>query len=199
MAQGLSLTAFKEKLYSDKFSKSELNAMLSHQGTAKISPQKGELIKNYLRGIEMQQTKEPQTSILPTATRNTITMPAAASEYPPMTNPDTDDAAVARKFLQVLDSARKRGIEFTLSLADVKLLIKKKKCYYTDLPFDYSDKEKSLTFDRINSKLGYIKGNVVACRYDVNQLKNILIEHEVSVFKDNPKLLIKCVQKWEIK
>lgn len=187
-----SITQFKERLYSEKFTIAQLHQMLSCQHISNISAEKLELIKEYLKGKTMSE------SFLPKTTANTITMPQSSSQYPPITDPDTSDFGVAKKFLQVYNSAKERNIEFSLSLSDVKALIKKKKCHYTDLPFDYSDREKSLTFDRINCNIGYVKGNVVACRYDVNQLKNILIEHEVSVFKNNPRLLLKCVKKWDV-
>lgn len=193
MGSKLSLEKFKERLLSGGYTEMQLRCLLTHQRKNNTPIEKVELVKKYLRGELMPE------SILPTATSKTITMPAAADKYPPITDPDTSDFGVAKKYLQVYNSAKERGIEFTLSLSQVRLLIKKKKCYYTDLPFDYSDKQKSLTFDRLDSKIGYVHGNVVACRYDVNQLKNILIEHEVSVFKDNVPLLIRCVKKWDLK
>lgn len=109
-----------------------------------------------------------------------------------------DDEDVARKFLHTKDGAKSRGIEFSLNLVSVKNLLKAKKCFYTGLPFDHTDPEASLTFDRLDYKKGYVKGNVVACRKSVNDLKNVLIEHPVSVFKDNPELLLKAVEKWII-
>lgn len=104
----------------------------------------------------------------------------------------------ARKFLQVKESARSRGIEFSLNLTTVRNLMKAKRCAYTGLPYDFTDSNKSPSFDRKDYKLGYVKGNVVSCRKDVNDLKNVLIEHPVSVFKDNIQLLLKTVKAWQI-
>ena len=106
------------------------------------------------------------------------------------------DADVARKFLQVEESARKRGIEFSLNLTTVKNLMKAKKCKYTGLTYDYTDPERSPSFDRLDCNLGYVKGNVVSCMKCVNDLKNVLIEHPASVFKGNPELLLKAVSQW---
>ena len=106
------------------------------------------------------------------------------------------DADVARKFLQVEESARKRGIEFKLNLTTVKNLMKAKKCKYTGLAYDYTDPERSPSFDRLDCNLGYVKGNVVSCMKCVNDLKNVLIEHPSSVFKGNPSLLLKAVEQW---
>lgn len=113
-------------------------------------------------------------------------------------SPDTSDIGVAKKFIQVHDSAKRRNIEFTLTLADVRSLIKKTKCYYSGLKYDYSDPDKSPSFDRLDSNKGYVKGNVVSCRKDINQIKNILLEHPEAIFKDNVKLLQKVVDKWVI-
>ena len=106
------------------------------------------------------------------------------------------DADVARKFLQVEESARKRGIEFSLNLTTVKNLMKAKKCKYTGWDYDYSDPERMPSFDRLDHKKGYVKGNVVSCMKCVNDLKNVLLENPVSVFKDNPALLLRAVEQW---
>ena len=106
------------------------------------------------------------------------------------------DTDVARKFLQVEESARKRGIEFSLNLTTVKNLMKAKKCKYTGLAYDYTDPERSPSFDRVDHNKGYVKGNVVSCMKCTNDLKNVLIEHPASVFKDNPSLLLKAVEQW---
>lgn len=106
------------------------------------------------------------------------------------------DARIAKKYLHIMKSARNRGLEFNLTLSDVKTLCNKKKCHYTGLAFNSLLPAESLSFDRVDNKKGYVKGNVVACRMDVNSLKNQLIEMEGSIFKDNLKLLKKCVDKW---
>lgn len=108
-----------------------------------------------------------------------------------------DDEDVARKFLQLKDSARKRNIEFNLNLTTVRNLLKAKRCAYSGLPFDYTDPKKSPTVDRKDHRKGYVKGNVVSCRQEINELKNVLIEHPLSIFKDDIKLLIKTVCSWE--
>ena len=108
------------------------------------------------------------------------------------------DADVARKFLQVEESARKRGIDFSLNLTTVKNLMKAKKCKYTGLAYDYTDPERSPSFDRVDHNKGYVKGNVVSCMTGVNSLKNVLLEHNASFFKGDVDLLIKCVTSWKI-
>jgi uncharacterized protein YnzC (UPF0291/DUF896 family) len=173
--------------------KSDLKAQLSSgiiKGTGVKSAQ--EKIAVISRWLSAQMTTMPVET-----TRKTITL---NNTRPKLVGSGKiiDDEDVARKFLYTKDGAKARGIEFSLNLVSVKNLLKAKKCFYTGLPFDHTDPESSLTFDRLDYKKGYIKGNVVACRKSVNDLKNVLIEHPVSVFKDNPTLLLKAVEKWII-
>lgn len=104
------------------------------------------------------------------------------------------DCDVAKKFLQLQESARRRGKDFTISLVDVRTLLKKKVCYYTGLKFTDEDNFKR-TVDRIDNSKGYIKGNVVACTHIANQLKEMLVENKDSPFKDNTKALKKFIDK----
>lgn len=89
------------------------------------------------------------------------------------------EALIARKFLNKLDNARKRELEFTLTLADVKRLMTRKTCYYTgrymrdDVLDEHPDKR---TFERLDNKKGYTKENTVACCNLVNQLKAVFLE-----------------------
>ena len=191
---------FAEKLQAGDFNvkylndlKLDLETQLSN-GVIKSSgvisaKQKINLIKDYLT------TKIIHTPV--ETTKKTITL---NNNRPKLVGSGKviDDEDVARKYLFTKEGAKSRGIEFTLGLTSVKNLLKAKKCYYTGLPFDHTDPEGSLTFDRVDYKKGYVKGNVVACRKSVNDLKNVLIEHPVSVFKDNPALLLKAVGKWII-
>ena len=64
--------------------------------------------------------------------------------------------------------------------SDIENLLNQTKCYYTNLEFTVTD---VLTIDRVNSKLGYVKGNVVACRSSINQIKSNLLESDNPVFK----------------
>lgn len=53
-------------------------------------------------------------------------------------------------------------------------------CYYTNTTMDLrSNQEQSLSIDRINSSIGYLKNNIVLCRKDVNYMKN---KHSTFVF-----------------
>ena len=184
-----SIETFKQRLlsgaYGDNDIKSIRGALL--QQSDSTSKTKLKLLNDYQAGtLEATPTHVTSKEIRLNPTEEITTIES----------PDTSDVGVAKKFVQVYESARRRGIEFNLTLSDVRILIKKTKCHYSGLKYDYSDPEKSPSFDRLDSKKGYVKGNVVSCRKDINALKNVLIEHPASVFKDNVKLLQKVVDKW---
>jgi hypothetical protein len=181
------LNAFRTRLFSHSYDDRQLEDIVR---TLKANGKEIDKVKLKM----IMEYKETMTNIKTTS--DTIQLDINKYDLPEIVPNDTSDFAVACKYIQVSKSASSRGIEFNLTLNDVKMIMKKKKCYYTGIMFDYSNPEKSLTFDRLDSKKGYVKGNVVACRKDVNELKNILIEHKASVFKDNAKLLKKVVDKF---
>ena len=82
---------------------------------------------------------------------------------------------VLLKRLQLYRSAVSRNIEFSLDDEDVRTILERKTCYYTGARFrDNTDYHR--TVDRIDNKLGYVKGNVVSCTLGANRLKNIILE-----------------------
>lgn len=85
------------------------------------------------------------------------------------------EALVAGKYLQVKRSAMTRKIQFSLTLKDVRKLLKQKYCKYTGIEMG-GTKEYRLTFDRIDNTKGYVPGNVVACTEIANKMKNHLTE-----------------------
>lgn len=84
---------------------------------------------------------------------------------------------VVKKYHQLLVSAVTRGLPFNLTLADVRALIKRKTCFYTKVPFNNANENTRRTIDRLDCNLGYVKGNVVACTHEANQLKEHFFEH----------------------
>jgi hypothetical protein len=201
---------FKEKVESGQFDVKTLNAMIiqfenqiyDNQVRADNKPElraKIRVIREYLHTLCPAPFKPNENGLLDkkthTANAKTITL---HTEKKITHDRSVTDADVARKFLQVEESARKRGIEFSLNLTTVKNLMKAKKCKYTGLVYDYTDPERSPSFDRVDCNLGYVKGNVVSCMTGVNSLKNILLEHEASFFKGDVDLLIKCVMSWKV-
>lgn len=111
-----------------------------------------------------------------------------------LTTSESDfDIMVASKMIQLKESATRRNKEFNLTLSDVKKLVKRRTCYYTGIKFDRSSELLKLTIDRIDNTKGYVKGNVVACCSEVNQIKELILERKTSPFLNNIKLLKKFV------
>lgn len=89
---------------------------------------------------------------------------------------DTFEVRVAKKYTQLLESANNRKLPFNLSLSDVRKLLSRKTCFYTGVKFD--DKNNTRSIDRIDCNKGYVKGNVVACTLEVNNMKEHFFEHK---------------------
>lgn len=82
------------------------------------------------------------------------------------------DYLIAKKLVQLKQSADSRGVEFNLSFNTVKKLLNAKTCYYTRKKFGEGVLARSI--DRVDSSLGYIDNNVVACTIEINQKKSNL-------------------------
>jgi len=104
----------------------------------------------------------------------------------PDTPPDTPveakeeiltDYIVAKKLIQLKQSADSRGIEFDLSFVAVRKLMNAKICFYTRKKFGEDLDARSI--DRVDSSIGYVDGNVVACTVDINRKKANLTHDEI--------------------
>jgi hypothetical protein len=112
----------------------------------------------------------------------------------PDTPPDTPDTPieakeeiltdyiVAKKLIQLKQSADSRGIEFDLSFIAVKKLMNAKVCFYTRRRFGEDLDARSI--DRVDSSIGYVDGNVVACTVDINRKKANLTHDEILLLSD---------------
>lgn len=89
------------------------------------------------------------------------------------------DLEVAKKMINIHQSAMDRKIEFNLSFEYVKKMLEYKTCYYTNVTFA-EDGPNARSFDRIDSDKGYVEGNVVACTVDINGKKSNLTFDEIS-------------------
>lgn len=88
------------------------------------------------------------------------------------------DLSVAKKLVQLKQSADNRSIHFNLRFNTVKRLLLVKRCYYTGKVFTESGGN-SRSIDRVDTSKGYIEGNVVACTTDINQKKANLTTDEI--------------------
>lgn len=90
-----------------------------------------------------------------------------------------------QKLQQVRESARARGYECTLTLNNVKRLMRATHCAYTGEPFGDSQSAR-MSFERVDNTIGYIPCNVVPVSIHVNQLKGDLtlnaIRHKAKTF-----------------
>lgn len=77
------------------------------------------------------------------------------------------DVTVAQKMINLQQSASSRNLEFDLSFNTVKFLMEQTQCFYTGIEFQ-PDGKFSFSVDRVDPKIGYIEGNVVACTVDLN-------------------------------
>lgn len=93
------------------------------------------------------------------------------------------DLDVAKKMLNLKQSADSRNIKFDLSFLVLKNLMEQKKCFYTGRVFDCKG-DYALSIDRIDNKIGYVDGNVVACTVEINRKKtDITIEEIEMIYK----------------
>ena len=85
---------------------------------------------------------------------------------------------LTKKFKSALSGmkyrAKKKGYGFDVTFDDLRDLFVKQnaKCFYSGLPFDFSDPMGTISIDRVDNSLGYTKENVVWCRFGVNSLKS---------------------------
>ena len=93
------------------------------------------------------------------------------------------DEKVAKKFIALNKSASDRDKPFNLTLIGVANLLRAKKCFYTGKELN----DNNLSIDRVDNKLGYVTGNVVACRKDINQAKNQLSIEDIIRMADKLK------------
>lgn len=93
---------------------------------------------------------------------------------------EPSDVEVAKKLLNIHQSAMDRKLEFNLSFESVKTLLKFPTCYYTGRKFD-NEGPYSRSIDRIDSSKGYIEGNVVSCTVDINGKKSNLSDDEIEL------------------
>lgn len=89
------------------------------------------------------------------------------------------DIEVAKKLINIFQSAQDRKLQFNLSFEYVKKMLEYKTCYYTGKTFT-EDGPLARSFDRVDSDKGYIEGNVVACTIEINGKKSNLSFDEIS-------------------
>jgi hypothetical protein len=97
-----------------------------------------------------------------------------------MSKEKTDDLDIAKKLVQLQQSATSRNLEFNLTFKTVKRLMSVKKCYYTEIPFE-EEGSYARSIDRVDTNKGYVEGNVVACTIDINGKKSNLSNADIEM------------------
>ena len=87
-----------------------------------------------------------------------------------------EDIDVAKKMINLQQSATSRNLEYNLTFETTKRLMSYSRCYYTN--FEFNDKN-IFSIDRVDPKKGYIEGNVVACTIEINSKKSNLTIDEI--------------------
>lgn len=95
------------------------------------------------------------------------------------------DASPARKYKQAKYNAKKRNINFDLSLSEFKSFYKKP-CHYCGAKIE------TVRLDRIDNDLGYHLENVVSCCYTCNSFKHVF---DVDSFLEHVKKIYRYQQK----
>jgi hypothetical protein len=86
-----------------------------------------------------------------------------------------EDIEVARKMINLQQSATSRNLEYNLTFETTKRLMNYTRCYYTNVEFN--DTTNIFSIDRVDPKKGYVEGNVVSCTVEINSKKaNLTIE-----------------------
>lgn len=92
------------------------------------------------------------------------------------TDSDPFETMVALMYIRKKLTSAERGIEFTLTLSQLSHLLKRKRCYYSNVPLSF-DGIHAISLDRKDSSKGYSVDNVVACSGFVNGIKEQLIDN----------------------
>jgi hypothetical protein len=84
-------------------------------------------------------------------------------------------------------NAKRRGLEFTITLADIDIPTI---CPVLEIPIRFDGERDNMpSLDRINSSLGYVKGNVIVISWRANWLKSNATSEELKLlakFYSNP-------------
>lgn len=109
------------------------------------------------------------------------------------------DIQIARNYTAKADNARSRGIEFGLSFTAYKNLVRAKKCKVSGVLLTTPRPQKELlatdrTIDRIDSRKGYVSGNVMAVCHGVNNFK-AFFENSTNQKIVTPKVGIRILRK----
>ena len=77
------------------------------------------------------------------------------------------DLHLAKKYTSKSQRAKDLGHQFEISFSTFKKCRTRKTCGLSGLPMTMENS----SIDRIDNRIGYLEGNVIGCREDINQMK----------------------------
>ncbi len=87
-----------------------------------------------------------------------------------------NDIKIAKKLINLQNSAKSRNIPFNVSFNKLKQLMKRKTCYYTNTKFTETIVR---SVDRVDNNKGYFDNNIVVCTVKINSIKTDLTIKEI--------------------
>lgn len=106
-----------------------------------------------------------------------------------------EDSLLASIYLMKKNDARRRDIEFSLTLGQMRKIVRRKTCYYSGRILERGHIDNKPTLERIDNTQGYIEGNVVVIAAVMNRLKNELFENPRSEIRLDRSEAIKVIQR----
>lgn len=100
------------------------------------------------------------------------------------------DADIKTLYNRLKASAKKRGILFDLTLTEMNDLTFPITCPILNIPLEFnrgSAKDNSVSFDRIDSSIGYTIDNIMIISNRANKLKSDATEDELNKFANHMK------------
>jgi hypothetical protein len=89
---------------------------------------------------------------------------------------------ICKRMTRIGSSGDSRGIEVKLTFAELKKVLKTKKCFFTGVELDYIENSPNqLTVDRLDNDKGYVNGNIVACSKEFNEIKGNLTLSQIEI------------------
>ena len=106
----------------------------------------------------------------------------------------TSDLDLAGLYIHKEKDAKRRGIEFSLSLSDLRKIVSRKTCFYTGSVLTEEGNNRP-SLERLDNTKGYVKGNVVRCSKEINAIKNVLFEDPMRTTSVTVKGMLKFLTK----
>lgn len=108
---------------------------------------------------------------------------------------------LANKISTLNKKCKLKNLDFDLVKGDIYELFKKQNglCYYTGIEIKHNrgcSQYDSISVDRLDPNIGYVKSNIVLASYNINSLKGMMTESE---FKEYLKIIIPKLDEYKNK